>query len=805
MKYFKLIEIVEKLEILVRSTKECCEQFHQLTEVCCTKIKQLDKNNNDHIKYYLTRWFYRYLGRKDEVYVLITGELYRSYHKLFHKEFLHDRLREKSYYSHKCELSLCSSNGLDLEYRILTEKSGTSISKLNKLADAIQTIEEKLDNFSKDLDYDAEMFVKSLRSHFSVFSIELGMEKQLEYIIVYITEKVGVIECSRSRLPEIKPMERERSLSLSASIKDHKDLRSEKLVITTNPNEHVKANDDDDDNKEITTEDEEVLSIPEINPFGMTGEISIRSIKRDYYKDSDGDSDEELNNQDTSTSPSFASHSKRHVDQIKSRRIVEYVDTIHHRFPQPFKTSLLVNLKRLKSVSSSRDVDIDNEINSMNIKFEYTGDDKASSFFVDVSTILDTISHRLWLLTPPIIQLPCSVRWEHKIYSRGDLIEVKLNNEGRTLWAIPFREERSLNDRIIRTFLELVVKNIVTAKTKPVNSTSEDFEDLSDAEDEEGDTVSHPEESCQEDVSSILFIVEKCVSYLSQCQDLGSNIIQHQQEQLDIDDINDAAARDERGEDEGEGDIRTSPRIPISISLDFSDLNDIAYNVDMVDKVLSYMEESIVTVCMMVNSGLDSAEVKATIFSRLQSVKLSGMCIDSCDLLPVFLKHFAVVDASACNLSSRYLLLKDNDNVMVCEKLILSHNRIVAEECRGLNGDSSFQSMISSLHSNGYDVMVRSKWVQYAMALLGKQGSVMEVHLSHCFGTELEARVICAGVVLGLEMRSKGRGLGLGDVKAVVVQGLRAKYPDLARMFVEACTAVSPGLWVDCSGGLRVL
>lgn len=110
----KLIHLAEQLD--ARS-----ESFRQLTEGYGERIK---KNGPRRVAWYMKRWLRCFIGIKDEVMVLISGEIIRKYHELQHKEFLHDRGEENAIYKRSKILSLCSVDGIDLEYRKMVEKYG---------------------------------------------------------------------------------------------------------------------------------------------------------------------------------------------------------------------------------------------------------------------------------------------------------------------------------------------------------------------------------------------------------------------------------------------------------------------------------------------------------------------------------------------------------------------------------------------------------------------------------------------------------------------------------------------------------
>lgn len=98
------------------------EPFRQLSEDYGSRIR---KNGTKYIAWYVKRWLRCFIGMKDEVMVLISGEIIRKYHESgVHKEFIHDRGAENSIYRRSSILSLCSVDGIDYEYRMMVEKYG---------------------------------------------------------------------------------------------------------------------------------------------------------------------------------------------------------------------------------------------------------------------------------------------------------------------------------------------------------------------------------------------------------------------------------------------------------------------------------------------------------------------------------------------------------------------------------------------------------------------------------------------------------------------------------------------------------
>lgn len=108
----KLNEAENRFKPLIKIRKETEERCLQYLNIShfnrCTKLFVI----------FLRIW----LGNKDEITILLNGQIVRSYHGSFHQIFLHDREEESHYYHSDCSLSTCSIDGLDYEFRQVEKK-----------------------------------------------------------------------------------------------------------------------------------------------------------------------------------------------------------------------------------------------------------------------------------------------------------------------------------------------------------------------------------------------------------------------------------------------------------------------------------------------------------------------------------------------------------------------------------------------------------------------------------------------------------------------------------------------------------
>jgi hypothetical protein len=107
-----IVAAVSQLEIFVRNVELLNGQITRFTkEIVDTMLASHPLN----VHFFLKTWFKAMLGAKDEVMVLINGEMVRSYHRIEHKKYEHDRGSEN--FGLITPLSLCSIDGIQYEYR----------------------------------------------------------------------------------------------------------------------------------------------------------------------------------------------------------------------------------------------------------------------------------------------------------------------------------------------------------------------------------------------------------------------------------------------------------------------------------------------------------------------------------------------------------------------------------------------------------------------------------------------------------------------------------------------------------------
>ncbi|RYH28309.1 hypothetical protein EON65_12665 [archaeon] len=136
----KVKSATEKLRTRLLEAESRLPAFRKLTGDVIERIKAIGA---EHFLHFLKLWFRTFLGMRDECMILITGEIVRNYHIEPHRDYIHERNRESHYYNKDCSLSLCSSDGIDFEYRQLQSKYGSK-SAFDKIADAADEIGGRL-------------------------------------------------------------------------------------------------------------------------------------------------------------------------------------------------------------------------------------------------------------------------------------------------------------------------------------------------------------------------------------------------------------------------------------------------------------------------------------------------------------------------------------------------------------------------------------------------------------------------------------------------------------------------------------
>lgn len=164
----RLKECQKTLKGMVSSCETLEKQFRRFSDDCLKRMKELVKRSSGEessceiVKYFLSEWFRSFLAHKDEAMALWKGTVSRDYLVALHKDHApQDRGRENSYYKNcKC-LTMCSVDGIDYEYRSITEKYGGS-STLDGLMDTNDDCSSRVTSIIDKLDANAESLRKTM-------------------------------------------------------------------------------------------------------------------------------------------------------------------------------------------------------------------------------------------------------------------------------------------------------------------------------------------------------------------------------------------------------------------------------------------------------------------------------------------------------------------------------------------------------------------------------------------------------------------------------------------------------------------
>ncbi len=127
-----------------------------------TSSADRDKQRYLCLRHFLKQWFTSFLAFKDEAMVLFTGELCRPYHAVEHKEFIHVRGKQSSYYKGS-GVSACSVDGWRYEFNQTLANLGRSDS-LEMCAERCDTVSDSLEDIITAMDACGEQMHSALRS-----------------------------------------------------------------------------------------------------------------------------------------------------------------------------------------------------------------------------------------------------------------------------------------------------------------------------------------------------------------------------------------------------------------------------------------------------------------------------------------------------------------------------------------------------------------------------------------------------------------------------------------------------------------
>lgn len=144
----KLKKEVGKLDNLSARFEDVSKQYLDCLLKC--------KSQMSSIKHIVFAWFFSFLQFKDEIMVLLTGEILRDYHAEHHKDFIHKReIDKQSRLTFKAgSLSMLSTNGIDYEWRILNEECP------DKYQDRLDVIANQTEEFDVTLDLQSKRLEK---------------------------------------------------------------------------------------------------------------------------------------------------------------------------------------------------------------------------------------------------------------------------------------------------------------------------------------------------------------------------------------------------------------------------------------------------------------------------------------------------------------------------------------------------------------------------------------------------------------------------------------------------------------------
>eukprot|EP01039_Chlorochromonas_danica_P000211 gene213-226_t len=243
--------------------------FKKVTSDCCERILKFGTEAN-YLTFYLKQWFRAFLGIRDECMVLLTGELVRNYHAALHESYLHDRHEENEIYSKQCSLSLCSSNGIDFEYRRLVKRFGSKMA-FDAIADRSEKLEESLHVLYKRIDECYESIESAVRS-LQGCRVVSNLKHRAETLNL-------VIKNSRIELAGDEFRRFSHALSLITVLEDHPDIigRQAATLERSSRNKRRRGLDDSDDDHDVDEKGEKEEKV-----LNFEFSASVEEIKKAY-------------------------------------------------------------------------------------------------------------------------------------------------------------------------------------------------------------------------------------------------------------------------------------------------------------------------------------------------------------------------------------------------------------------------------------------------------------------------------------------------------------------------------------------
>lgn len=401
----KLKEWKDSLTIIIK-------QFERLTIDC---IQRISSANIMHIDHYVRAWFKLYLGAKDECLVLCSGQIQRKYHYAMHKLYLHQRDHESTYYK-KSQLSGCSCDGIDYDFRKLS-KGNENNSKLNQIADENETLSKEVDSYNKRVDsclFQVNDTIKRLKD---VEKVDVSCRPNAEYIKIFY----------RNNLPDLKILRLDiedctREEALSTLIEDPIEAVTKGVTVQEVPQNDVESKsrvrvttilDSDDEGEDLQyllTQKRQFES--KTLDFG-TSSISLKVLKKSYGVDEDEidkyDSDGNLVHDEDGTvlneKPTKLKAEKHVIDkevglsrdgiQEETCNIIDD-SLLFYGLPQPKQNILIIHILHPITSVLLTTTKICYEFNDEIIKEE-------SEVNLKVEEILNLVSYRLWCKSKALI------------------------------------------------------------------------------------------------------------------------------------------------------------------------------------------------------------------------------------------------------------------------------------------------------------------------------------------------------------------------------------------------------------------
>ena len=256
------------------------------------------------------------------------------------------------------------------------------------------------------------------------------------------------------------------------------------------------------------------------------------------------------------------------------------------------------------------------------------------------------------------------------------------------------------------------------------------------------------------------------------------------------------------------------------IELNLTDFNSfLLENTDLLNEILSQLYQT-VTYSFELHGILADTELDGNLLTIL-CYRMKSLNLIRCNIEDEILN-----DTTFC-----FLEHINNNHSFLIESLDLRYNNLLFEECRILydcateefisdiekyinfqniriiNGINSisFTNVFNIINQTAIDSLLNemienSPWIQFCTISIGKLESLQEIDVSYTFHSEVEALILCLGLLFGLKHRKINN---IVNLKSLKIKGLDNGFENISLNFRTEISLDFSNVLVDCSGVIR--